>query len=185
MTAEAIFESFLAIIAILQDIVITHLHYDKTIKKLGYYSQLLFFYFTVMSVKGVNFGHMSKLRLPSEAATASENWANFTNRVEIPSLDLMEHMQQGGDAQILFLSFKSLHALLPPPQDNQDKDLRYLDSYLHIFAQKMSDLQSGKKFLLCIRVDVRKCIWLCFECLIEFLMMIFEMAFVFHKSKQA
>ena len=83
-----------------------------------------FLAFPVMSVKGVNFGHMSKLRLPSEAATASENWANFTNRVEIPSLDLMEHMQQGGDAQIIFLSFKSLHALLPPPQDNQEKDLR-------------------------------------------------------------
>ena len=82
--------------------------------------------FPVMSVKGVNFGHMSKLRLPSEAATASENWANFTNRVEIPSLDLMEHMQQGGDAQIIFLSFKSLHALLPPPQDNDEKDLRFV-----------------------------------------------------------
>ena len=93
-------------------------------------------FFTVMSVKGVNFGHMSKLRLPSEAATASENWANFTNRVEIPSLDLMEHMQQGGDAQILFLSFKSLHALLPPPQDNQDKDLRYLGLTCIFWPQK-------------------------------------------------
>ena len=78
-----------------------------------------------MSVKGVNFGHMSKLRLPSMAATASEHWANFTNMVEIPSLDLMEHMQQGGDAQILFLSFKSLHQLLPPPQNDQEKPLRY------------------------------------------------------------
>ena len=68
---------------------------------------------------------MSKLRLPSLAATASKHWSNFTNMVEIPSLDLMEHMQQGGDAQILFLSFKSLHELLPPPQNEQEKPLRY------------------------------------------------------------
>lgn len=80
--------------------------------------------FSVLSVKGVNFGHMSKLRLPSQAATASENWSNFTNMVEIPSLDLMEHMQQGGDAQILFLSFKSLHRLLPPPQNEPEKPYR-------------------------------------------------------------
>ena len=84
----------------------------------------------VMSVKGVNFGHMSKLRLPSMAATASEHWANFTNMVEIPSLDLMEHMQQGGDAQILFLSFKSLHQLLPPPQNDQEKPLRYNNNFI-------------------------------------------------------
>ena len=87
-----------------------------------------------MSVKGVNFGHMSKLRLPSMAATASEHWTNFTNMVEIPSLDLMEHMQQGGDAQILFLSFKSLHQLLPPPQNDQEKPLRY-NTNLFLFFQ--------------------------------------------------
>ena len=78
-----------------------------------------------MSVKGVNFGHMNKLRLPSPAATASENWSNFTNMVEIPSLDLMEHMLGHGDSQILFLSFKSLHQLLPPPQNDQEQPLRY------------------------------------------------------------
>ena len=83
------------------------------------------FYLLVMSVKGVNFGHMNKLRLPSPAATASENWSNFTNMVEIPSLDLMEHMLGHGDSQILFLSFKSLHQLLPPPQNDQEQPLRY------------------------------------------------------------
>jgi len=35
------------------------------------------------------------------------------------------------------------------------------------------------------RVPEKKCIWLCFVFLIEFLMLIWEMAFVFHKSKQA
>ena len=34
------------------------------------------------------------------------------------------------------------------------------------------------------RVPVRKCIWLCFGYVIEFLMLIQQMAFVFHKSKQ-
>ncbi len=38
---------------------------------------------------------------------------------------------------------------------------------------------------VCSRVPVRKCIWLCFGYVIEFLMLIREMAFVFHKSKQA
>ena len=33
------------------------------------------------------------------------------------------------------------------------------------------------------RVPVRKCIWLCFGYVIEFLMLIWEMAFAFHKSK--
>ena len=87
--------------------------------------QLFSFFFPVMSVKGMNFNHMNKMKLPSEAAVASEHWSNFTNSVDIPSLDLMEHMQQGGDAQILFLSFKSLHELLPPPQNEQEKPLRY------------------------------------------------------------
>ena len=35
------------------------------------------------------------------------------------------------------------------------------------------------------RVPVRKCIWLCFGYVTEFLMLILEMAFVFQKSKQA
>ena len=35
------------------------------------------------------------------------------------------------------------------------------------------------------RVPTRKCIWLCFRYVIEFLMLIWEMAFVFFKSKQA
>ena len=35
------------------------------------------------------------------------------------------------------------------------------------------------------RVSVRKCIWLCFGYVIKFFMLIREMAFVFHKSKQA
>ena len=34
-------------------------------------------------------------------------------------------------------------------------------------------------------MPVRKCIWLCFGYVIKFLMLICEMAFVFHKSKQA
>ena len=34
-----------------------------------------------------------------------------------------------------------------------------------------------------IRVPIRKCIWLCFGYVIEFLMLIREMAFIFHKSK--
>ena len=78
-----------------------------------------------MSVKGMNFGHMNKLKLPSEAALASEHWSNFTNSVDIPSLDLMEHMQRGGNAQIMFLSFKNLHKILPPPENQQDEELRY------------------------------------------------------------
>jgi hypothetical protein len=74
----------------------------------------------VMSVKGVNFGHMSRMKLPSVAAVASKNWSNYSDFVEIPSLDLMERMQQGGGAQIIFLSFKGIQELLPPPENIQD-----------------------------------------------------------------
>ena len=35
------------------------------------------------------------------------------------------------------------------------------------------------------RVSVRICIWLCFGYVKKFLLLIFEMTFVFHKSKQA
>ncbi len=77
-----------------------------------------------MSVKGVNFGHMSKLRLPSEAAVASEGWTKYKDTAMVPSLDLMEHMQRGGVAQIIFLSFKGLSDILPPPQDNQESQHR-------------------------------------------------------------
>ena len=35
------------------------------------------------------------------------------------------------------------------------------------------------------RVPVKNCVWLCFGFVIEFFMLIWEMAFVFHKSKHA
>ena len=38
---------------------------------------------------------------------------------------------------------------------------------------------------LTFRVSLGKCIWLCFGYFIEFLMLIWERTFVFHKSKQA
>ena len=98
-----------------------------------------------MSVKGMNFGHMSKMKLPSEAAVASEHWSNFTNSVEIPSLDLMEHMQQGGNAQIMFLSFKNLHKILPPPENQQDNELRYV-FYKTICAAKKRPLLREIRF---------------------------------------
>ena len=72
------------------------------------------------------------LRMRFEGTT-SKHWSNFTNMVEIPSLDLMEHMQQGGDAQILFLSFKSLHQLLPPPENDQEKPFRYFKADFNVF----------------------------------------------------
>ena len=37
---------------------------------------------------------------------------------------------------------------------------------------------------MCVRVSVRKCFWMGFGYVIEFLMLIRQMAFIFHKSKQ-
>ena len=94
-----------------------------------------------MSVKGINFGHMSKLRLPSEAAVASENWSNFSNSILVSSLDLMEHMQRGGEAQIIFLSIKTLQNLLPPPE-NMD-NLKVISSLISLTMGEKLPRASG------------------------------------------
>ena len=47
-------------------------------------------FIAVLSVKKVNFRHMSRTRFPSRDATASQHWSTYTDRVEIASLDLMQ-----------------------------------------------------------------------------------------------
>jgi len=64
-----------------------------------------------MTVKRLNFHHMSHLRFPSAAARATREWLDYDDAVDVPSLVLMENMERNG-AEVVFLAFKNLHNLL-------------------------------------------------------------------------
>ena len=64
-----------------------------------------------MSVKKVNFRHMTHLRYPSKASKATKEWQNYTDTVDIPSLVLMENMDRTG-AETVFMVFKDLKTVL-------------------------------------------------------------------------
>ncbi len=61
-----------------------------------------------MSVKKLNFHHMSHLRFPSLASKSTKDWTGYFDRVDIPSLVLMENMEREG-AENIFVAFKDLN----------------------------------------------------------------------------
>lgn len=72
-----------------------------------------------MSVKKVNFRHMTHLRYPSKASKATKEWMNYTDTVDIPSLVLMENMDRTG-AETVFMVFKDLKTILEGTQHGDD-----------------------------------------------------------------
>ena len=73
--------------------------------------------FAVLSVKKVSFRHMGRTVFPSSAATASKFWSDYTDRVEIASLDLMENMDFGGASHIILIGFKNLNQIMMIERD--------------------------------------------------------------------
>ena len=67
--------------------------------------------FSVMSVKRLNFHHMSHLRLPSAASRSTRDWSSYTDSADVPSIVLMENMERDG-AEIIFAAFKNFNNIL-------------------------------------------------------------------------
>jgi hypothetical protein len=61
-----------------------------------------------MSVKKLNFHHMSHLRFPSRASKSTKEWTEYYDEVDISSLVLMENMEREG-AENIFIAFKDLN----------------------------------------------------------------------------
>ena len=66
------------------------------------------------------------------------------------------------------------------PEDN-----RYVDNRFHHQQQQHSHTHGIKRLVRFSQNHKKFEIWLCFAYVIKFLMLIWEMTFVFHKSKQA
>ena len=71
----------------------------------------------MLSVKKVNFRHMGRTKFPSREATASHLWSDYTDRVDIASLDLMQNMEIGGESHTILLGFKNLDNLMKTEPD--------------------------------------------------------------------
>ena len=67
---------------------------------------------TVLTAKKINFRHMGRTTFPSAAAIASRYWINYEDNIEIPSLDLMKHMEMSGASHIILLVFKNIDIIM-------------------------------------------------------------------------
>ena len=64
-----------------------------------------------MSVKKLNFLHMTRLHFPSAASRATRDWSDYTDQAEVPSLVLMENMERDG-AEVVFVAFKDISTVV-------------------------------------------------------------------------
>ena len=62
----------------------------------------------MLSVKKLNFHHMSTLRFPSLASKSTKEWTDYRDHADIPSLVLMENMERIVGAENIFIAFKDL-----------------------------------------------------------------------------
>ena len=62
----------------------------------------------MLSVKKLNFHHMSHLRFPSLASKSTKEWTDYRDHADIPSLVLMENMERVVGAENIFIAFKDL-----------------------------------------------------------------------------
>ena len=63
----------------------------------------------MLSVKKLNFHHMSHLRFPSLASKSTKEWTDYHDHADIPSLVLMENMERVVGAENIFIAFKDLN----------------------------------------------------------------------------
>ena len=63
----------------------------------------------MLSVKKLNFHHMSHLRFPSLASKSTKEWTDYHDHADIPSLVLMENMERLVGAENIFIAFKDLN----------------------------------------------------------------------------
>ena len=71
-----------------------------------------------MSAKKISFRHMSPMTFPSTAATASEYWIDYEDRIEIPTMDLMKNMEMTGASHLILLAFKNIDMLIDDLSNN-------------------------------------------------------------------
>ena len=81
---------------------------------------------SVIAVKKLNFRHMSHIHFPSAASKATKDWMNYSDRVDVPTLDLMENMDRDG-ATVVFMAFKDLASIV---------SLRYSDQIFRADPEK-------------------------------------------------
>ncbi|XP_059091180.1 latrophilin Cirl-like isoform X2 [Tigriopus californicus] len=61
----------------------------------------------LISVRNVSFRQMLPMNLPSEAALAAKDWSGRTESVMVPPVVLMENMERGGGANVVFVMIKN------------------------------------------------------------------------------
>ena len=74
----------------------------------------------MMSVKKLNFRHMSHLKFPSAAAKATREWTRYGDTLDVPSLVLMENMERTG-AEVVFMAFKNMAEAFNGARRNERK----------------------------------------------------------------
>ena len=89
-----------------------------------------FLLFLVMSVKKVNFHHMTHLRFPSPASKATQEWSDYEDTVDVPSLVMMENMERSG-AETIFFAFKDIAPLINLASANEEENGLGPDFYVN------------------------------------------------------
>lgn len=130
-----------------------------------------------MSVKKVNFRHMSHLHFPSTASKATKDWVSYHDTLDMPSLVLMENMERDG-AETIFIAFNDLASVLGMRKDDflfkqSDDMIQFINAKVAYVSMQtkhiprlpepiriqFEHLETGAENPVCVHWDVKEHNW--------------------------